>query len=173
MVRPLSVRWTRTNTVRSLSIRGGVPIWSSIPIWSRPHQYGPLCTNTGLTVSIRSPYQYGPAPISTPAAYQYGPVHTNTTVAYQYTWTVLICGFLILFIRPLKLGFRRARLNCASGVLSGGFRHLKTHRYGWKPRKLRNSKYLTRISMSGCLKRSKMNQKHRFPLGSLLCTSKH
>ena len=137
------------------------------PIWSPMYQYGSDRINT-VPIPIRPrPYQYA-GRVSIRSG-----LHTNTTVAYQYTWTVLICGFLILFIRPLKLGFRRARLNCASGVLSGGFRHLKTHRYGWKPRKLRNSKYLTRIYMSGCRKRSRTIQKHRFPLGSLLCTSKH
>ena len=138
------------------------------PIWSPMYQYGSDRINT-VPIPIRPrPYQYAGR-----VSIRSGPYQYDRGVSIHLDRTDIICGFQILFIRPLKLGFRRVRLNCASGVLSGGFRHLKTHRYGWKPRKLRKSKCLTRIYMSGCRKRSRTIQKHRFPLGSLLCTSKH
>lgn len=179
----------RINTTRRTNMTPAVPIRASL-------------TSTPLGRTNTPPYPYASAPISTLAACQYAPFHINThgpyqyDPAYQYVCLVSIRPYnisvrprvsiqagLVLICVDMRIlnivdwasqtWMTRARLDCASGVLFEGFRRLKTHQFGCKPRKLRNSKYLTRISMSGCRKRSKMNQKHRFPLGSLPCTSKH
>ena len=83
----------RTNTVQRTNMVPAVPIW-------------PPCTNMGPPVSIRprintpDPYQYSGYVSIRPCIIPLRPWHINTP------GLVLICGFLILLIRPLKLGCR-------------------------------------------------------------------